>query len=210
MRDSYTLRVLDDAGAPIAAASVDINESQVGTSAEDGTIVEWNRSSTVLEVSAAGHVPKTVTISERPDGAFEVVRSRRILRGRVLDPAGRLVESAVVGRPGFGDHGRRGEDKPRGAEPGSVEVSRPAWTPTSFEWDGGAGESVVELAPSVARAVHIAGEAAGEDIDHFFEMASSTELNALMLDLKDESGLVWYNSADPTADEVGALGAHTT
>ena len=84
-------------------------------------------------------------------------------------------------------------------------MSRPAWTPTSFEWDGGAGESVVELAPSVARAVHIAGEAAGEDIDHFFEMASSTELNALMLDLKDESGLVWYNSADPTADEVGAI-----
>ena len=78
----YTLRVLDDAGAPIAAASVDINESQVGTSAEDGTIeVEWNRSSTVLEVSAAGHVPKTVTISERPDGAFEVVLKARFFAG---------------------------------------------------------------------------------------------------------------------------------
>ena len=73
----YTLRVLDDAGAPIAAASVDINESQVGTSSEDGTIeVEWNRSSTVLEVSAAGHVPKTVTIAERPDEVFEVVLNR--------------------------------------------------------------------------------------------------------------------------------------
>jgi hypothetical protein len=86
-----------------------------------------------------------------------------------------------------------------------VEVTRPAWIPSSFEWDGGAGETVVQLAPFIARAVHIAGEAAKDDIDRFFEMAESTELNALMLDLKDETGLVWYNSADPTATEVGAI-----
>ena len=203
----YTLRVLDDAGAPIAAASVDINESQVGTSSEDGTIeVEWNRSSTVLEVSAAGHVPKTVTIAERPDEVFEVVLKARILRGRVLDPAGTPVESAVVvAGPASGTTDAEGKISLRGAEPGPVAVSRPAWMPTSFEWDGGAGESVVEIAPFLARAVHIAGEAAGEDIDRFFEMAHTTELNALMLDLKDETGLVWYNSADPTAAEVEAI-----
>jgi len=46
----YTLRVLDDVGTPIAAASIDVNKSQIGTSAEDGTVdVEWSRSATVLE-----------------------------------------------------------------------------------------------------------------------------------------------------------------
>ena len=202
----YTLRILDDAGAPIAAASVDINESQVGTSSGDGTIeVEWNRSSTVLEVSAAGHVPKTVTIAERPDEVFEVVLKARILRGRVLDPAGTPVESAlVVAGPASGATDHEGKISLRGAEPGTVSVSRPAWIPTSFEWDGGAGESMVEIAPFVARAVHIAGEAS-RDIDRFFEMAHTTELNALMLDLKDETGKVWYNSADPTAAEVEAI-----
>jgi hypothetical protein len=203
----YTVRVLDDAGAPIAAASIDVNESQVGTTADDGTVaVEWNRSSTVLEVSAAGHVAKTVTIAERPDGVFDVVLKARILRGRVLDAEGVPVESAlVVAGPASGTTDAEGKISLRGAEPGTVDVSRPAWIPTTFEWDGGAGETVVELAPFVARAVHIAGEAAEEDINRFFEMANTTELNALMLDLKDESGLVWYNSADPTAAEIGAV-----
>jgi hypothetical protein len=199
--------VLDDAGSPIAAASIDVNESQVGTTADDGTVsVEWNRSSTVLEVSAAGHVAKTVTISERPDDVFDVVLKARILRGRVMDDEGVPVESAlVVAGPASGTTDAEGKISLRGAEPGRVDVSRPAWIPTSFEWDGGAGETVVELAPFVARAVHIAGEAAEEDINRFFEMANTTELNALMLDLKDESGYVWYNSADPTAAEVGAV-----
>ena len=203
----YTLRVLDDAGAPIAAASVDINDSQVGTSAEDGTIeVDWNRSATVLEVSAAGHVSKTVTIGERPDGLFDVVLKARILRGRVHDSEGTPVEAAiVVAGPASGTTDAEGRISLRGAEPGAVTVSRPAWVPTTFEWDGGVGESVVEIQPFIARAVHITGEAAEKDIDRFFEMAEGTELNALMLDLKDETGLVWYDSVDPVAVEVEAI-----
>jgi hypothetical protein len=203
----YTIRVLDDAGAPIAAASVDVEQSQVGTTATDGTIgMEWNRAATVLEVSAAGHVAKTVTISERPDGVFDVVLKARILRGRVVDGEGVPVESAlVVAGPASGTTDVEGKISLRGAEPGPVEVKRPAWIPTSFEWDGGAGETVVELEPFIARAVHIAGEAAEDDIERFFQMAETTELNALMLDLKDETGLVWYNTGDPTATEVGAV-----
>jgi hypothetical protein len=124
----------------------------------------------------------------------------------VVDAEGIPVESArVVAGPASGRTDAEGKISLRGAEPGTVEVTRPAWIPSSFEWDGGAGETVVELAPFIARAVHIAGEAAKDDIDRFFEMAESTELNALMLDLKDETGLVWYNSADPTATEVGAI-----
>jgi hypothetical protein len=203
----YTIRVLDDAGAPIAAASVDVEQSQVGTTATDGTIeMEWDRAATVLEVSAAGHVAKTVTISERPEGVFDVVLKARILRGRVVDGEGVPVESAlIVAGSASGTTDAEGKISLRGAEPGPVDVTRPAWIPTGFEWDGGAGETVVEMEPFIARAVHIAGEAAEDDIDRFFQMAQSTELNSLMLDLKDETGLVWYNSADPIATEVGAV-----
>lgn len=203
----YTIRVLDDAGAPIAAASIDVEQSQVGTTAEDGTIeMEGSRSATVVEVSAAGHVAKTVTIAESPEGVVDVVLKARILRGRVVDAEGTPVESAlVVAGPASGTTDVEGKISLRGAEPGPVEVTRPAWIPTGFEWDGGAGETVVEIEPFIARAVHIAGEAAEDDIERFFEMAATTELNALMLDLKDETGLVWYNTADPTATEVGAV-----
>jgi hypothetical protein len=201
------LRVLDDLGTPIAEASVDVNNSQVGTSDESGTIeVEWNRSATVLEVSAPGHVAQKVTLAERPDGIFDVVLKARVLRGRVTDGSGTPVEAVqVVAGPASGVTDEEGRFNLRGAEPGRVRVSRPAWLETSFDWDGGVGEAVVEIEPFVARAVHISGEAAGNDMDHFFKMAEGSELNALMLDLKDESGLVWYDTEDPVAVEVGAV-----
>ena len=203
----YTLRVLDDTGTPIAAASVDVRDTQVGTSSEDGTIeIEWRRSASVLEVSAAGHIPKTLTLAKRPDGVVDVVLNARILRGRVTDIEGVPVEAVrVIAGPATGSTDGEGRFSLRGAEPGVVEVSRPAWVETTFDWDGGVGEAVVEMSPFIARAVHITGEAAGDDVDRFFDMAESTELNALMLDLKDESGLVWYNSEDPVAIEVGAV-----
>jgi hypothetical protein len=203
------LRVLDDVGTPIAAASIDVNNNQVGTSDVDGTIdIEWRRSSSVLEVSAPGHIPKTLTIAERPDGVFDVVLNARILRGRVTDESEVPVEAAlVVAGPASGTTDVDGRFSLRGAEPGPVMVSRPAWVETTFDWDGGVGESAIEISPFVARAVHISGEAAGDDIDHFFEMAEGTELNALMLDLKDESGLVWYDSENPLAVEIDAVRA---
>ncbi len=203
----YTLRVLDDVGTPIAAASIDVKDNQIGTSAEDGTIeVEWSRSATVLEVSAPGHLPHMLTIAERPDAVVDVVLKARVLRGMVTDNEGAPVEAVrVVAGPASGTTDVEGRFSLRGAEPGPVQVSRPAWVESTFEWDGGVGESVVEMTPFIARAVHISGEAAGDNIDHFFEMAQDTQLNALMLDLKDESGLVWYDSEDPVAAEVGAI-----
>jgi len=205
----YTLQVLDDIGTPIAAASVDVDNSQIGTSDEQGRVeVEWSRSTSVLEVSAAGHISQKITVAEQPDGVVDVVLKARVLRGRVTDTAGSPVEAArVVAGPASGVTDDDGRFSLRGAEPGAVQVSRPAWVDTSFDWDGGVGESVVQMEPFIARAVHISGEAAEEDIGHFFEMAETTELNALMIDLKDESGLVWYDSADPTASEVGAIRA---
>lgn len=202
----YTLRVLDDSGAPVASAFVDVDGRQIGTSAEDGLIeMEWNSSKTVLEVSAPGHVPLMLPIAERPDGEVDVILKARILRGKVVDGAGVPVESArVVAGPASGVSGEEGEFTIRGAEPGTILVTRPAWIETSFVWDGGPGEASVELLPFAARAVHITGVAAAENLDAFIQMAETTELNALMLDLKDETGLVWYNSQNPIADEVGA------
>ena len=203
----YTLRVLDDTGAPVASAFVDVDGRQVGTSAEEGLVeMEWNSSKSVVEVSAPGHVPLTLTIAERPQGVVDAVIKSRILRGKVVDGAGVPVESArVVAGPASGISDDEGEFTIRGAEPGTIQVSRPAWIETTFSWDGGPGEASVELLPFAARAVHITGEAAAENLDTYLEMAESTELNALMLDLKDESGLVWYNSQDPVATEVDAI-----
>lgn len=202
----YELRVLDDLGAPVVSAVVDIGGTQVGTTGESGKVqMEWRPSSKILEVSAPGHVPQTLTIGERPEGVVDIVVKARILRGRVVDDDGDGVSDVTLSTGAAGGlSDPEGDFEIRGAEPGEVIVTRPAWLSTSFDWDGGPGETVVELLPFRARAVHISGEATRDRLDEFIAMARTTELNALMIDLKDESGLIWYDTADQTAIEVGA------
>jgi hypothetical protein len=202
----YELRVLDDLGAPVASAVADVDGNQVGTSGSDGRIqMEWNRSSVVLEVSAPGHVAQMLTIAEPPESVLDVVIKARVLRGRVVDPGGQAVDSAVVmASPSSGMTDSEGRFNIRGAEPGEIAVEKPAWLPASFTWDGGPGEVLVEVAPFIARAVHMSGPATGERLDEFITLAETTELNALMVDLKDDRGRVWYNTANAVALEVGA------
>jgi len=202
----YELRVLDDLGAPVASAVIDVNGSQVATTGSDGRAeVVWTRSTTVLGVSAPGHIPRMLTLTDRPEEQFDVVLNARVLRGRVVSAEGAGVRGARIeagSAEAFSD--ADGYYQIRGAEEGAITVERPAWLTTQFNWDGGTGESVVELTPFTARAVHIHGESVRDDFQSFIDMAIETELNSLMIDLKDESGLVWYDTANPTAIEVGA------
>ena len=202
----YELRVLDDLGAPIASAVADIEGDQVGTSGSDGRIrMDWNRSSVVLEVSAPGHVAQMLTLAEPPEEVVDVVLKARVLRGRVVTSDGVAVDDArIMTNPTSGVTDGEGNFNIRGAEPGAIAVEKPAWLPTTFNWDGGPGEILVELEPFAARAVHISGSVVGERLEEFIALARNTELNALMVDLKDDGGRIWYNTANPTALEVGA------
>ncbi len=203
----YTLVVIDDAGVPISGAVIDIDGGQAGTSDDSGLVeMEWNRSSQELEVSAPGHIARMVSLNENPGDEYSVVLNARVLRGRVLDPEDQPI-AAVEVRSGEATAltDSEGHYSLRGAEPGPVVATRPAWVSTEFVWDGGAGDEAVVLEPFSARAVHLSGEAVSTQLPVFLEMAATTELNSLMIDLKDETGYIWYNSDDPTAREVGAI-----
>jgi hypothetical protein len=201
----FEIRVLDDLGQPISGAFVDEDGSQLGTSGADGLVsLDW-RAQSVLGVSAPGHVTKMVTLAERPEGVVDVVLTARVLRGMVTDSAGSPVPAArVVTISGSGVTDADGRFSVRGAEPGEVTVERPAWLTETFTWDGGLGDVSVTIEPFVARAVHVSGEAVRDRLPEFLQMADDTELNSLMIDLKDETGLVWYRTQDPTAIEVQA------
>jgi len=202
----YALRVLDDLGDPIAGAVADIGGRQVGTSTDEGLIqAEWRPSQTVLDVSAPGHVPQTITVAERPEGGVDVVLKARVMRGRVVGADGRGVGGAVVSSElAAAITDDEGRFEARGAAPGPVAVGKPAWRTSGLTWDGGAGESLIELRPFTARAVHITGPAVQNRLGEFIAMARDTELNALMIDLKDELGFVYYDTENAVAVEVGA------
>lgn len=202
----YELRVLNDIGDPVVSAVVDVGGTQMGTAGENGRVqMDWDRSSTVLEVSAPGHVAHTLTLAERPEGVVDVVLNARVLRGRVVDSDGGPVGGAVVtAGPNSAISDQEGHFSIRGAEPGPVVLARPAWQSVELTWDGGVGEVRAEMTPFTARAVHVSGDAVADRFEEFLDMARSTELNSLMIDLKDEHGIVWYRTENETAIEVGA------
>lgn len=191
---------------PIPSAVVDVDGSQVGTTGENGRVdLVWTGSTDVVEVSAPGHISQRVTLSNQPGERFDVVLKARVLRGRVVDAEGAGLESATIAAGAAqAVSDTDGYFQIRGAEEGTVEVTRPAWLPSSFTWEGQTGDVMVELEPFTARAVHIHGPSMRDDFETFFNMAMETELNALMIDLKDEEGLVWYDTENPTALEIEA------
>ena len=202
--EPFTLRVVDDAGQPVSEAVVAAGGHQLGLTAGDGTVVVEGVSQPI-EISATGHVSTILASPEPTDGVLDAVLKARVLRGEVVDGSGRAVSDAVVaaGLASATTDGN-GAFEVRGAEPGLVTVTRPAWQKVSFDWSGGPGEQQIVLDPAVAKAVHMSGEAVEKRFEQFLSMAKDTELNALMVDLKDETGQVLYESQVPLVAQVGA------
>lgn len=205
--DEFVVRVLDDVGTPVTNAEVAVDGDVEGVSNDEGLVtMGWGGATQNLSVTAPGHIATNVIVPDYPDEPLDVVVRARLLRGRVTTPDQVPVEGAFV-RSGYGV-GTSDEDGRfvvRGASTGSIQVTRPAWHGNTFEWNGEPGEKVVTIEPRVIKAAHVGGEAAGNGLDHYIAMADTTELNAIMLDLKDESGLVWYDTQVETARQAGAV-----
>lgn len=206
MSDSTPLqmRVVDDQGTPIEGAVVALSGRQLGRTDAAG-MVDVETTQGPVEVSAIGHVPARVPLTTGDDQTVDAVLKARVLRGRVIDATGSGVAGAIIDA-GYGGGTSDGDGffLARGAEPGTVTVDRPAWESTTFEWEGGPGETEVTINPLMIKAVHISGEAVEQRLAEFVELTETTELNALMIDLKDETGQVLYDSEVPLVKEVGA------
>lgn len=201
----FTLRVVDDRGDPVDNAVVATDGRQLGLTGPDGR-VEIESTGEPIEISAPGHVSAVISSPQPDDGQLNAVLKARVLTGNVVDGSGRPVRGASVATGlGAGVTRDDGTFSVRRAEPGEVTVSRPAWESVTFEWRGGPGDHQVVIEPAVIKAVHISGEAAERRLDEFVAMAETTELNALMIDVKDETGSIFYESKVPLAAQLGAL-----
>lgn len=93
------------------------------------------------------------------------------------------------------------------ATEGLVVVRRAAWEPESREWSGNSAAESFVLEPKMVRALRVTPENAGNASvwGQFLEMAAESEVNAFVLDTKDESGLVRHEVTSPTANAIGAV-----
>jgi len=63
-----------------------------------------------------------------------------------------------------------------------------------------------EVSPEIVRAIYLTSWSAGSDyyIDYLIDLTETTEINAVVIDIKDYSGQVAYNSQIPEVEEYGA------
>lgn len=202
-----TVNVIDDVGDPVSGAQVSSGGVVLGVTDNDGSAtVEWHGGLSSFAVQASGYNMLQISVLDKPDTSVEAVLRPSLLRGRIVDPDERPVEGAyVTAGAGTAVTDLDGRFSVRKAERGPVQVWRPAWEGSNFDWNGNPGEESVTIRPETMKAVHIGGEAAEKGWSTFVQMAADTELNALMLDLKDETGVVFYETATSTAHRVQAV-----
>jgi len=206
---STALTVVDDSGQPVAGASIrDGDRDLAVTDGSGAAVVQLDRGARTFVVTAPGYLDTELHLS--PDtGPEEIVRVRpSLLRGTIVDREGLPVPHVTI-LAGYGKAvtDRRGEFMLRLAEAGPVKIERPGWRPVELSWDGSPGSRTITLEPLTIKAVHVTGEAAGDSARwaELTQMTKDTELNGIMLDLKDEYGLVYYDTAVETAIRAGAV-----
>jgi hypothetical protein len=88
----------------------------------------------------------------------------------------------------------------------TVRFERVAHLPAEYRWTGEPGFLDVVLSPRPVRALHVTGTLPASDAGYqeMLGIAARTGVNALVLDIKAEAGLVFHRSAVPTVAEVGA------
>ena len=210
--DGYT-------GEPVARATVRAGNSN-GTTGDDGSYrLEVEPGRLTVEVVASGYATATETLQQlepldialRPD-----VLKSTVVDGQTNEPIRNATIIATETITGTAVAFTRIDNSSDGAfsldgipEQGYVQVLAPGYLKASVELKPGAVPSAIKLEPFVVKAAYItaAVASAGDELlGEYFDLIERTELNSLVIDLKsdlrDDLGLVYYDSQAPMVREL--------
>jgi hypothetical protein len=204
---AVSVAVVDDAGVSVVGAQVDFQGFLTETDAAGLASTVWEDEPMVVIAAAPGFHEATANLEEFSDDPIEIALQPVVLTGRVTDAAGDGIEGAAVQLGDVGaTSGANGSFRLERVMAGEAIVTRPAWMPAAAAWDGEADGLEIVLEPRMVKALHVTGWTPQntEAWNGLLDLADATEVNSLVVDLKDESGRVYYLSAVPLAEEVGA------
>ena len=200
-------------GEAIAHAAVEFGDLDRSDTDESGKAVsEWPRRALTISAEAPGFHPGSLQVLELPD--TRVVRMSLdpvVLSGVVRTADGHGLPGALVSLGelrAVTDHA--GAFEIEQAVPGTVEVVKTSYDGSSVDWDGEAPSVSLALAPRMIRSIRASGPVVGnpERWGELLDLAATTEVNAVVVDSKDESGRVFYDTAVATAHDIGAVSVH--
>lgn len=182
--------------------------ASVGPAATDRSFV-WPGDAATVEVSAPGFVTWSTVLEDPPSGNHLEVRLEPVvLEGRVTTDLGLPLPGVrvrlgptedVTNEDGLFEIGR--------AQPGELELERPAWSDLAVAWDGSSDEVDISMDPLRIVGIHIDGRAPADAArwEGLLRLPATTGVNAFVLDLKDEFGTVFYDTEVSAAPTIGAV-----
>jgi hypothetical protein len=193
-------------------ATVTVNGQAVQSSVDDPPTLTWEKSPIEIEAAAVGFHPFVFTVEEFPDAArIEVRLEPVVLQGRVTTENGRPLPGVKVTLGSSADQtDLDGGYSLERAEAGTIRLSRPAWMPAEYAWDGSFDRYDLSMSSRVVKAIRVSPEDL-LDAGQWQSMLGLTEItgiNGLVVDLKTEDGTVVYRTDVATANSIGAVSSY--
>ena len=200
-----------DGGIPIADATLSVDEEVVGVTGADGTATVSLLRGTDVGAVAAGHDPSLGQVPD--DGPLRITLRSNVAHGTVRDAAGAPVAGVRVFVEGSDTWVRTDEDGsyelPGVADGTTLLYKMPGYRLHEVPTDGPLAIDVT-LEPFEARALYAPAaifEGAGR-LDAMLALLDRTEANALVIDVKETDGQLFYATELPEAAAVGAIREH--
>ncbi|MFQ5555329.1 MAG: putative glycoside hydrolase [Acidimicrobiia bacterium] len=204
----------DDLTPLPAALEIDAGTLESGTLDADQNgraTLTWLDEPIDVTASAPGFHDASATVAAFPDlEPVELRLSPVVLTGTVVGPSGIPLPGTKVR---LGDLDTVTDDsggfRMIRAVAGEISLERPAWEPVSLAWTVDETEVTVTMEPRTVRALRVQAAKTGdpEAWEALLELAETTEVNALVIDTKDEWGNVYHDTEVLLAHEIGAVQA---
>lgn len=193
-------------------ATVAVNGVDVQSSVDDPPTITWTKVPIDIVAAADGFQPFAFTVEEFPDAArIEVRLEPVVLQGRVTTENGRPLPGVKVTLGNSTDQtDSEGGYSLERAEPGTILLSRPAWMPAEFGWDGSFDRYDLSMSSRVVKAIRVSPEDLldASQWQSMLDLADGTGVNGLVVDLKTEDGTVVYRTEVAAANSIGAVSSY--
>lgn len=212
-------------GQPVAGATVKIGDKLSVTTGPDGKYrAEGVPRDATVEISADGYAALTQPVEKMT--TIDAVLRPDVLTGKLVDgktgaPIPNATVIAIPNPDSDAVAATRLENSADGSfkldglpEQGAIEVLAPGYRKAVIEIKPGSVPSEIKLEPFTTKALYVTAAVASnwDLLMKFFDTIDRTELNAIVIDLKsdlrDDLGVVYYDSQVPIVKQLGTARPH--
>ena len=206
-------------GGPVAGATVRAGTIAATTDADGRYELNGVEEETTISIEAPGYAPLSQAIQKAT--TLDAVLRPDVIRARLIDATSNeaVRNATIIATPELGasdvaferiDNSGDGSFVLEGIpEQGYIQILAPGYRKAVIEIQPGNIPDTIALEPFKTRAVYItAAVATNERLrTRFFDLIDRTELNAIVIDIKsdlrDDLGLIYYDSQVPIVKELG-------